>query len=148
MALFLSSGSQTQVLTLVWQAFYLLNHLSSIGFCIFNTYPWWFCWVCVESVHQSAFSDRQTCLQNLHWEEQGWLAEVGLCRRAQKTSQESTLNLPICFLGEFCPNCEGRSTVQVTSDPMNLLGLLGSLLLNDDKNPVLDREPVFFSHLV
>lgn len=72
----------------------------------------------------------------------------GLCRRAQKTSQESTLNLPVCFLGEFCPNCEGRSTVQVTSDPMNLLGLLGSLLLNDGKNPVLDRAPVFFSHLV
>lgn len=42
----------------------------------------------------------------------------------------------------------GRSTVQVTSDPMNLLGLLGSLLLNDGKNPVLERAPVFFSHLV
>lgn len=58
-----------------------------------------------------------------------------------------SLNPPVCFSSEFCANHEGRSAVQVTSDPTNLLGLLGSLLLNDGKNPGLDRAPVFFSHL-
>ena len=57
------------------------------------------------------------------------------------------LNPPIHFSSEFCANREGRSAVQVTSDPTHLLGLLGSLLLNDGKNSGLDRAPVFFSHL-